>query len=67
MESEKQVSLFDSELSTQQVTRSNVRRNAVIIPLKKGQQLASLINSQSPVEKMIDESQSTMEEELKQA
>ena len=60
MESQKEVSLFDSELKIQQVTRSNVRRNAIIIPLKKGQQLASLINAE--IEKKAEDDKTAMEE-----
>jgi|JI9StandDraft_1071089.scaffolds.fasta_scaffold272402_1 hypothetical protein len=45
MSEKKEVSIFDSEISGQQVTRSNARRNAVLIPLKKGQEMAKLIQS----------------------
>lgn len=45
MSEQKEVSIFDEGIKTQQVARSNVRRNAVLIPLKKGQELAKQIQS----------------------
>jgi hypothetical protein len=41
-----QPSIFDTGLNAQNVTRSNARRNAVMIPLKQGQHLASLVKEQ---------------------
>lgn len=65
MEEKKEVSIFDSGLNTQQVTRSNTRRNAVIIPLKKGKELANLIAMQ--MEKETGEDKSKVEDEWRQA
>lgn len=65
MEEKKEVSIFDSGLNTQQVTRSNTRRNAVIIPLKKGKELANLVAMQ--MEKETTDSSTRMEDEWRQA
>ena len=39
-------SIFDSSMDPQKVTRTATRRNAVIIPLKKGQEMASLMKKE---------------------
>jgi hypothetical protein len=65
MEEKKEVSIFDSGINTHQVTRSNTRRNAVIIPLKKGKELANMIAMQ--MEKETTEENNKMEDEWRQA
>lgn len=46
MSEREQESIFDSNLDAQKVTRSNARRKAIMIPLQKGQQLATIVKKQ---------------------
>ena len=39
-------SIFDASIDPLKVTRSATRRNAVIIPLKRGQEMASLMKEE---------------------
>lgn len=43
MNEEKTVSIFDTELQAVQVTRSNTRRHAMVIPQKKGFEFANKV------------------------
>ena len=46
MKEEKTVSIFDSDLQTVQITRSNARRHAMVIPQKKSFEFANKIKKQ---------------------
>ena len=52
MNEEKTVSIFESELQSVQVTRSNTRRHAMIIPHKKGVEFATKVKKE--MEKEMD-------------
>jgi hypothetical protein len=43
MSEKKEVSIFDNDIAAAEVTRSHNRRKAVIIPLKKGQEMMAKI------------------------
>lgn len=46
MESKTEFSIFDSEVNSTQLTRSNNRRKAMIIPMKKGLEMAARIQKE---------------------
>lgn len=46
MNEEKPVSIFDTELTAVQITRSNTRRHAMVIPHKKGLEFTSQIKKE---------------------
>jgi hypothetical protein len=43
MSEKQEVTIFDNDVGTTQITRSQNRRKAVIIPLKKGQEMMAMI------------------------
>ena len=65
MSEQKEMSLFDGELSGVQVTRSEVRRKAVFIPAKKGKEFLAMI--QKEMEKEKEAPRQEDQEELHQA
>jgi hypothetical protein len=48
-------SIFDADIDPTKVTRNATRRNAVIIPLKKGQEMASKMKDLIPKENIKEE------------
>ena len=65
MSSQQESSIFDSNIDQLKITRSNVRRNAMIIPLKKGQELAAYMKGQ--MEKETNVSDTTTKNDLSNA
>ena len=46
MEEKAQFSIFDTGITAAQLTRSNQRRKAVIIPFKKGMEMAAKVQKE---------------------
>ena len=63
----KTTSIFDSGIDSIKVTRSNTRRNAMMIPLKKGKELAELMKKEMEKDKTTEETSPPSKKELENA